>query len=126
MRDRTGIDVDLRLENEAPLPEEVEICIYRIVQEALANVEKHAAATAVRAEIRQASGELRVAVHDNGRGVDLPTTANDLARQGRFGVLGMRERAALVGGTLRVTSPAEGATESTTRGTSVLLSIPLP
>ncbi len=117
MSERTGIAVELQFDEGVPLREEVELCIFRIVQEALMNVEKHAHATHVRADIRRARGELRVEVRDNGHGAALPAEPSEFAHRGRFGVLGMHERAALIEGTLEISS-REG-------GTSVLLRIPL-
>jgi len=123
MSSRSGIAVDLRFDAERDLPEELELCVFRIVQEALTNVEKHAHATHVRAEMQRSSVELRVEVRDNGRGGPLPADPSDLARGGRFGVLGMRERAALVGGTLEVTSTPHA--DGQAGGTAVILRIPL-
>ena len=119
--DRSGVTVDLQLDEGEPLREEIELCIFRIVQEALANVAKHAQATHVVGVIQRRPGEVRVEVRDNGTGASLPADPSDLAHRGRFGVLGMRERAALFDGTLEVISPAPGED----RGTAVVLRIPL-
>ena len=120
--ERSGVEVDLRFDDGPPLREETELCIFRIVQEALANVAKHAQASHVLAEIRREEGGVRVEIRDNGTGATLPADPSDLAHRGRFGVLGMRERAALFDGTLEVISPAPGGDG---RGTAVVLRIPL-
>lgn len=120
--ERSGVVVDLQFDEGEPLPEEVELCIFRIVQEALTNVAKHAQATHVLAEIRRSPSEVHVEIRDNGRGAMLPADPSDLAHRGRFGVLGMRERAALFNGTLEMVSPVPGGDG---HGTSVVLRIPL-
>ena len=122
--ERSGVEVELRFDGGPPLREEVELCIFRIVQEALTNVSKHAEATRVVAEIRRLPDEVGVDIRDNGRGAALPADPSDLAHRGRFGVLGMRERAALFNGTLEVISPAPGE-DGTSGGTAVVLRIPL-
>jgi len=119
--DRSGVTVDLSFDEGAPLAEEVELCIFRIVQEALTNVSKHANATEVHAAIRREPDGVRVEVRDNGSGASLPADPSDLAHRGRFGLLGMRERAALFDGTLEVVSPPPGEEH----GTVVVLRIPL-
>jgi signal transduction histidine kinase len=86
---------------------EVEATIYRVVQEALTNAVKHAGATNVDVTVRDGDDELvEIVVRDDGQGFD---AAAAVASEG-FGLLGMRERIALVGGTLSVTSaPGHGA-----------------
>ncbi|MDX6665532.1 MAG: hypothetical protein QOG68_1738 [Solirubrobacteraceae bacterium] len=82
--------------NAARLSPEVETTIYRIAQEALTNVTKHAAATAVRLELRINQGAVEIEVADDGRGFDASVAT------GGFGLVGMRERAVLAGGRLEV------------------------
>lgn len=86
----------------------VEIAAYRILQEATTNAVRHADATSIRIMLAIEEAALRLEVHDNGKGV--PAGAWDPARGGSgLGLSGMRERAALLGGELRVTCrPGEG------------------
>jgi signal transduction histidine kinase len=109
---RTGIACEFVVDGLGMLPEDWNTCVYRVVQEAIHNCEKHAAPTRVRISIRQQPGQLSVDVEDNGRGFDAAS------RPGGLGILGMRERAAMLGGTLDVGS-ALG------RGTKVTLRLPL-
>ena len=84
---------------------EVENTVYRIVQEALTNVTKHARAEHISIEVIEADGRVRIEARDDGEGFD-PT-----AGTGGFGLIGMRERVDLVGGTLTVESAkGEGTT----------------
>lgn len=105
-----AVDVLARLGNgEARLPAETEEVAYRLAQEALNNVVKHAGASRVEALLERADGVVEVTVRDDGRGFD-PATAN-----GGFGLVGMRERVELAGGELRIDSrPGRGATVSAT------------
>ncbi len=105
---RTGIAVDQDTDAAANvnLPAETEAQLVRIVQEALANVAKHAGATRVAVTAAAGQDEMRITVEDNGHGFD-PTRP----RQGRrsFGLEMMRERAQSVGGLLEIqSSPAKG------------------
>jgi two-component system sensor histidine kinase UhpB len=79
--------------------------IFRIVQEALTNVVRHAQASAVRITLRRTNESFSVNVHDNGRGI----SAHALADPASIGLIGMRERADLIGGTLTITArPGKG------------------
>ena len=98
------------------LPSPVELSLYRIAQEALNNVAKHAAATRVAVILERRDERVVLVVEDNGRGFDVDTSAD--LEQHRLGVTGMRERAALASGTLDLES-APG------KGTSVIVKIPL-
>lgn len=104
---RMGIEVAVRLsENEGPLDDRVATAVFRMVQEALTNVARHARATDVTVSLRQHDGELELVVEDNGIGY--PQGA--MQREGSFGLLGMRERAAMLGGRLEYTNaPGSGA-----------------
>jgi signal transduction histidine kinase len=99
--DTDGLDVDVGAgagadAGAAPLPAGVDLAAYRVVQEALTNVVRHAAATRVTVRVTRAPGELVVQVDDDGRGAEHPPGA-PLPAGGR-GLIGMRERAAALGG----------------------------
>jgi signal transduction histidine kinase len=100
-----GLDVrtDLALgDADARLPPELETTVYRLVQEALSNVMKHAAATRVDISVREQGGAVHVRVADDGRGFD-PSTPS-----AGFGLVGMRERAELSGGELQIEAGEPG------------------
>jgi signal transduction histidine kinase len=105
---RTGVTVQL---SEVPLPRpaapEVEVIAYRVLQEALTNVARHASATRVDVQLAPADGELRLVVQDDGRGLDTAPSAD--AGAGHAGLAGMRERVVGAGGRLAITSaPGRG------------------
>jgi signal transduction histidine kinase len=114
-----GLDItaEIALSSDAVgaprLPPEVESTAYRIVQEGLTNVAKHAEAAKAEIEIAEADGRLEVAVRDDGRGFE-PT-----APRTGFGLTGMRERVEMLGGTLAVESSPAGL------GTLVRASLPV-
>jgi signal transduction histidine kinase len=88
----------------------VELALFRIAQEALRNVEKHAHATSATVELQFGDHQIRLSVSDNGRGFSPPRNLSQLARHGSLGLLGMKERADLVGGSLEVrSSPGHGS-----------------
>jgi PAS domain S-box-containing protein len=118
--ERAGVEVDFQatgLDGER-LPAPVETALYRVTQEALTNVSRHAGAGRVNVALLRAPGHVSAVVEDDGRGFD-PEAAADPADGHRLGLLGMRERATLVGGTLAIES-APG------RGTTVIARVPLP
>jgi signal transduction histidine kinase len=103
------------------LAPDLEINLYRIVQEALNNVIKHAKATVVMVEAKREPGQMTVSILDNGRGFDSNDQAAERSRQGRkatLGLAGMTERAKLLDGDLQIQS-APGT------GTKVMLTVPL-
>lgn len=81
-----------------------ELALFRIAQEALHNIEKHAEATSASVRLAFDDGTVRLVVADDGRGWNVPSNVSTLARAGKLGVLGMRERAELVGGTFELVS----------------------
>lgn len=103
--DRTGVEVDSRLElPEDGLPPAVEVTCYRVVQEALTNVARHADAKHVRVRLRVDDDHARVEIVDDGRGFE-----SQAQRSSVRGLRGMRERVELLGGSLEVGSaPGEG------------------
>ena len=108
----SGIEIKVNVvDTERRLPEEVELVLFRITQEALRNVWRHSQATRAEITVEFDESKTRVTVSDNGKGFNLPETIGDLARDGKLGLAGMQERARLLGGSLTVQSePGRGAT----------------
>ncbi|GAB4429195.1 MAG: ATP-binding cassette domain-containing protein [Chloroflexi bacterium OHK40] len=107
---RSGLAVSLEVaEGMARLPEEIELSIFRIVQESLANVRKHAQARSARVRLAPASPRaVSVTIEDDGRGLDASLDLAALGRAGHYGLLGISERVALLQGKLRITNGAAG------------------
>ena len=118
--DRTGIsvEVDCAKLNER-MPADTELALYRILEEALKNVEQHARARHVAVGLTLADGTLSLTIKDNGKGFDAGLKPTKRKGQGGLGLLGMRERAGYVGGVLTVKSVRE-------RGTEIEVRVPLP
>ncbi len=111
---REGIDVQFEVEGEVDgLPNDMQVAIYRILQEALNNVKKHAHATQVAVLAQFTARYVRLIVHDNGQGFEVPEAITDFARQGNFGIMGLHERAQLFGGEVTVASEANNGTTIT-------------
>ena len=110
--ERRGLRVHLAVQGEVVrLAHDLELAAYRIVQQALDNVATHARAANAWIEVTFAADSLILRVRDDGVGFIPPEQPADLARQGHFGLMGMRERALLYGGQLTITSaPGQGAT----------------
>ncbi|HEY9095734.1 MAG TPA: response regulator [Hydrogenophaga sp.] len=113
---RTGVRVQVRRSSDQlDVPRDVQLVAYRTAQEALTNVSKHAPeTTTVDIDLSDREGVLTLEVSDNGNGM----AEDALMKAKSFGLLGLNERAAKVGGWLDVSSSP--------RGTSIILSIPLP
>ncbi|OGO19256.1 MAG: hypothetical protein A2144_02095 [Chloroflexi bacterium RBG_16_50_9] len=102
---------------ERRLPEEVELVLFRITQEALRNVWRHSGATSAEITVTFEGSKTKITISDNGKGFKLPGKIGDLAKAGKLGLSGMQERAQLVGGTLTVKSRPD-------EGTSITIEIP--
>jgi PAS domain S-box-containing protein len=95
--------------DELPLPAEVELSLLRIAQEALHNVERHAAADKVVVKLGWERDRVRLTIRDDGRGLEPLPSTSDLLDAGNLGIVGMQERARLVGGAFAVRSePGQG------------------
>ena len=112
--EQTGMQVELVSQLRGRLPPDVETALYRIVQEALTNVVKHARAGAVSIVLARAGGSVTALIEDDGRGFEA-----DERERGGLGLLGMGERLALLDGMLKVES-RPGA------GTTIVAEVPLP
>ncbi len=109
-----GVPVELELGSDGKfgsLKDAVAINLYRIAQEALSNVGRHAAAQRVTIRLIREGGGLVLSIADDGRGFAVPDDFTDLAAVGHFGLAGIEERVALIGGSWCVaSSPGQGTT----------------
>jgi signal transduction histidine kinase len=107
-----GIQAELRVVGtKRRLAPEGELTLFRIAQEALSNVKRHARATRVLTTLEFINGTVQMTIQDDGTGFQAPTHAGDLAASGKLGLIGMYERVRLLGGKLEVKSePGQGTT----------------
>ncbi len=113
--ERTGVKCEVSVEREVMvLEQDRSTAVFRIFQEALTNVARHAGATRVGVNLSERDGRLVMEITDNGKGI----TPSQISGRKAFGLMGMRERAAFLGGQLQI-SGGPG------RGTRVTVSIPL-
>jgi signal transduction histidine kinase len=112
---RSGVQCKVRLLIREVVTSNASTAMFRIFQETLTNVARHAKATRVEVVLQKQQDRLVLLIHDNGRGFDQadPSFSNSL------GLLGMRERAAILGGQVNISSAAG-------KGTTVTAWIPLP
>lgn len=109
-----GIETQVEvLGKEESLPSEVQMLLFRIAQEALNNVRKHADAAMAQVTMEFAEEEIKLTIRDNGKGFERPKGIGDMAASGKLRLAGMQERAQLMGGQLEITSaPGKGTTIS--------------
>lgn len=107
-----GIAIDMVvLGSVRRLPPEIELVLFRIVQEALRNVWKHSGASRAWVSLEFGDDKAVLTVKDDGKGFELTERIEDLAVAGKFGLVGMQERAQLIGGKLTLQSgPGKGTT----------------
>jgi len=104
---QSGLRIDRRFADDLPpLSDEAELAVYRVAQESLTNVARHAQASRVEVALEAGAGSVVLRVVDDGRGID-----DTAALNGHGGLRGMRERAVLVGGALAVKRAREGGVE---------------
>ncbi len=115
-QNKTGIQckLNLDLQEELPIEKEKSISIFRIFQEALTNVARHAAATRVVVDFHNRQNKLTLKIKDNGRGI----TPNEIIDKGSLGITGMKERAFSLGGELDIKGGPK-------KGTIIQFTIPL-
>jgi signal transduction histidine kinase len=88
-----------------------------MAQEALNNVARHAQASSAEVRLSFNTGSIRLTVADDGRGFDVPESPAEMAPEGHYGLLGLHERAELIGGRLTILSKSN-------QGTTVIVSVP--
>jgi signal transduction histidine kinase len=115
-----GIRVEVRAPGlDERWPSQVEIALYRIVQEALTNVARHAGAKTVAIVIARRGSSAQLTVRDDGRGFDVETSLSRGGALEHAGLHGIRERAALLGGSVTIESAAG-------KGTAITVELPVP
>jgi len=100
------------------LPSGIEIAVYRVVQESLINIRKHARATEVALNVEFNSDEMSLEIRDNGRGFNLTQTLDSAISVGHLGLLGMKQRVEMLGGNMNIRT-GEGT------GTAVSFNFPI-
>jgi len=111
---RTGIECDVSVDEVIILEQDCSTAIFRIFQEALTNIARHAKATKVIGSLKEEDGKLVLEVRDNGKGI----TEKQICDAKSFGIMGMQERVYLWGGEVKISGIRE-------EGTTVRVSIPL-
>jgi len=118
LEEQHGVAANIRVMGEQHrLPDDTELALFRVAQEALNNAARHAHASAVELAVDFRSDGISIAIADNGKGFEVPRAISDLAASGKLGIIGMQERVRLLGGTLAIHSEP-GA------GTSVVVTVP--
>ena len=119
--ERLGFSIDCQItgQGQRPVSPEIETAVYRIIQEALTNVAKHAHAHSVSVVLSYREASLLAIIEDDGKGFDVESVQGSAPIDKRLGLFGMNERAALLGGRFSVES-------SPGNGTTVFVDIPLP
>jgi len=103
---RQKIEIECRHDVRSTLPPEIELCLFRVLQEALHNAVKHSGVNRIEVQLREQSGEIHLIVSDSGRGFDI-----EAIKQGKgLGLISMRERVRLVNGTIDIESKPMGGT----------------
>ncbi|MFA5308775.1 MAG: PAS domain S-box protein [Dehalococcoidales bacterium] len=104
---------------ERTLPPETQILLFRIAQEALNNIRKHAGADNVNIKVDGGLKNIKMTVSDNGQGFEMPGKIEGMVSEGRLGLMGMHERARLLNGNLQIKSTPG-------KGTVVTVTLPWP
>lgn len=113
-----NIKVDLQIEGkQRRFEQETELTLFRMVQEALRNIWKHSEATEARLTVAFEERSTVITIRDNGKGFNVPNKVEDLSTTGKLGMVGMQERAQLIGAELKVSSK-QG------KGTTVVIELP--
>ncbi|MCK4817116.1 PAS domain S-box protein, partial [bacterium] len=115
---KSGLSCYLKIiGSQRRLSSDTELILFRITQEALSNVRKHARATEAQIKIEFAKETIKLSVIDNGRGFQVPKVVDNYARRGKLGLIGIRERVRLIDGSFHVES-------NLGKGTSITVELP--
>jgi two-component system, NarL family, sensor histidine kinase DegS len=114
MKKSYGIKVETEITgSQHPLSPEIELMIFRITQEALTNVRRHSQASKIEFKLAYQDKNVNIIIRDDGKGFKVPDKLSDLTKKGKLGLVGIQERAELLGGTVKIdTMPGKGTTLS--------------
>ena len=118
MADRLHADSGIEAEVHIDIPEldlshDIQLVLFRIAQEALGNIKRHAEASKAAISLKSKPGAVSITITDNGKGFTVPTPLSDIGSSGKLGLIGMQERAQLIGGNVGIEStPGKGTTIS--------------
>jgi signal transduction histidine kinase len=115
----SGLKTEIEVADVPPLPRALQLACFRVAQEALSNVSRHAEARSVRVELRILEGEVELVIRDDGKGFDVDAAGRHVAVGTHLGLAGMQQRAALASGRLEIES-------GPVRGTTVRARFPVP
>ncbi|MCX6012662.1 MAG: PAS domain-containing sensor histidine kinase [Chloroflexi bacterium] len=104
--------------NQRQLPSEIELTLFRIVQEVLNNIKKHARASKIKIDLSFNEGRVKLSIYDNGSGFNVPERENYFIKSGKFGLAGISERAKMLNGLYIIDSKPD-------KGTTITVEIPL-
>jgi two-component system sensor histidine kinase DegS len=111
-REETGIEVEFSSEGDSQeITPDVSTTLFRIVQESLSNIRKHAKATKLTVRLKFIDSNVSIMVQDNGNGFALPEHISSLATKGKFGLIGLHERAQSIGARLEIETHLGQGTE---------------
>jgi signal transduction histidine kinase len=114
----TGIQVKTHMPKKMQMPSAMNICLFRVAQEALMNVYKHSGAKNVKIDLQKANGDLLLVVADDGKGFDVSPGGPTMKDPNKLGLLSMKERLEAVGGSLAIDTGVD-------RGCRIVAKIPL-
>jgi two-component system, NarL family, sensor histidine kinase DegS len=97
----------------------IEVNLFRVIQEALHNIERHSGASEVLITLEEDNGLLKITIRDNGQGFTLPEKTSDLVTEGKLGIIGMQERIRSLGGEI-------GFNSNNGEGTLISVKVPIP
>ena len=113
----TGIRVEARFPKKLPLSSEANICLFRVAQEALMNVYKHAETDSAEVDLRKENGNILFTVSDKGKGFVASPNIHFAKDRNKFGLLSMKERIESIGGRVEIDA-------GTGRGCAIRVTIP--
>lgn len=114
-----GIEVAIQITMQSnELPREAQLVLFRIAQEAISNIRKYSEASKVVIKLESERDNKRMVITDNGKGFLVPARLGDLSNLGKFGLIGMQERAQLLNGTMTIHSEPDN-------GCSIIIEIPV-
>jgi two-component system sensor histidine kinase DegS len=119
LEEKDGVAAEVKAKGEVRrLAPEQELGLFRIFQEALNNIRRHSESTHAVVEVAFYPGKIQMLISDNGRGFDVPERMDGLVPMGKLGLIGMYERARLLGGTLVIKSGPD-------KGTTIIVDVPI-